>query len=102
MPQLYQEVNVLQSKAEGVPVALEVQRVLTEMSGTTAEPSMPLPMVGFILEGHTHSIGSLAAHRNEHQTDAPLWPAQCNACSEGEQQVANIAMALEKDIGIPE
>lgn len=51
-----------------------VQRVLTEMSGTTAEPSMPLPMVGFILEGHTHSIG--------------------------EQQVANIAMALEKEFGI--
>ncbi|CAE7265151.1 unnamed protein product [Symbiodinium pilosum] len=51
-----------------------VQRVLTEMSGTTAEPSTPLPMVGFILEGPTHSIG--------------------------EQQVANIGMALEKEFGI--
>ena len=75
MPQLHQEVKVLLegSKAEGVTVAssaaLEVQRVLTEMSGTKAEPSMPLPMVGFILEGHTHSIGSLAADQKKHQTD---------------------------------
>eukprot|EP00439_Symbiodinium_sp_Y106_P067768 s518_g11.t1 len=61
----------LQASAETLS---RVQRVLTEMSGTKAEPSMPLPMVGFILEGHTHSIG--------------------------EQQVANIAMALEKDFGI--
>eukprot|EP00435_Cladocopium_sp_Y103_P016954 s4903_g4.t1 len=52
---------------------LGVQRVLMEATGNAAEAMMPLAMVGFILEGHTHSIG--------------------------EQRVADLAMALEKEIG---
>lgn len=51
-----------------------VQRVLMEATGNAAEATMPLAMVGFILEGHTHSIG--------------------------EQRVADLAMALEKEFGI--
>jgi len=45
-----------------------------EATGNAAEATMPLAMVGFILEGHTHSIG--------------------------EQRVADLAMALEKEFGI--
>eukprot|EP00438_Fugacium_kawagutii_P002039 Skav205096 [mRNA] locus=scaffold2214:119825:121071:+ [translate_table: standard] len=42
-----------------------------EATGNAAEAQTPLVMAGFILEGHTHSIG--------------------------EQRVADIAMALEKE-----
>ena len=38
----------------------KVQRVLMEATGNAAEATMPLAMVGFILEGHTHSIGHSA------------------------------------------
>ena len=33
---------------------------MMEATGNAAEATMPLAMVGFILEGHTHSIGHSA------------------------------------------
>ncbi|CAJ1396001.1 unnamed protein product [Effrenium voratum] len=51
-----------------------VQTVLSQASGAQVQASTPLPMAGFVLEGHTHSIG--------------------------EQRVADTAMALEKEFGV--
>eukprot|EP00931_Biecheleriopsis_adriatica_P115455 TRINITY_DN9123_c0_g1_i2.p1 TRINITY_DN9123_c0_g1~~TRINITY_DN9123_c0_g1_i2.p1 ORF type:complete len:262 (+),score=52.55 TRINITY_DN9123_c0_g1_i2:41-826(+) len=53
---------------------VKVQNVLAQVLGGSPEPQAPLAGVGFILEGHT--------------------------CSIGEQQVAEAAMALEEEFGV--
>ncbi|CAK9044192.1 unnamed protein product [Durusdinium trenchii] len=51
-----------------------VQQVFASFGAETLSPQTLLPLAGFVLEGHTHSIG--------------------------EQRVADLAMALEKEFGL--
>lgn len=39
---------------------IQVQKVLSA-AGNVVEPTTPLPLAGFVLEGHTHSIGGLTS-----------------------------------------